>query len=318
MRVVYSPNYNIEFMGLERLHPFDSKKYGRAWKIIADQLGDETMGILASPEQPVSQETLLRIHTPRYLERLKEAKHLAKALELPILANVPASLTDHHVLNPMRWATAGSVLGARLAMANGIVINLGGGYHHAKPEGGEGFCVYSDIGLAVDGLRRNGLLSDSDEIAYIDLDAHQGNGVSHVFLNDRRLRSFDIYNEEIYPANDRVARNRIDCDLPIPSGISDSDYLRLLRAALPPFLKSFNYGRPAFAIFGAGTDVLAGDPLGAQQLSPTGILERDLFVVEQLRQLGVPTLMLTSGGYTDMSHQLIAHTVVALVRKYLD
>jgi len=74
----------------------------------------------------------------------------------------------------MRWATQGTILAAELALQNGFTVNLGGGFHHAKPDAGEGFSVYSDIGIAVAGLRARNLIGETDRIAYIDTDAHQG------------------------------------------------------------------------------------------------------------------------------------------------
>jgi histone deacetylase 11 len=73
----------------------------------------------------------------------------------------------------------GTILAARESLRHGLAINLGGGFHHAKPAGGEGFCIYSDIGIAVASLRADGLLDVSSRVAYIDTDAHQGNGVCH-------------------------------------------------------------------------------------------------------------------------------------------
>ena len=145
-------------------------------------------------------------------------------------------MTDWRVLRPMRWATAGTVLAAREAMrTGGLAVNLSGGYHHASRDRGEGFCVYSDIGIAITMLRDAGVLAPDDRVVYVDLDAHQGNGVARVFVDDPRVFIFDVYNELIYP-RDAHARRRIDCDLPVPPGCDDGRYLSLLRAELPPFL----------------------------------------------------------------------------------
>ena len=67
------------------------------------------------------------------------------------------------------------------------------------------------------------------------------------------------------------------------------------------------------AIYNAGTDIVAGDPLGGLNISPQAILERDKFVVEELRRRQVPTVMLLSGGYTKQSFELIANSVVSLI-----
>lgn len=316
-RVVYAPKYNLRAFGLGWLHPFDLRKYGRAWRIVKRELGADARRVLVSPRGPVERAELLRVHSAQYLDRLRDTRYVAAALEVPLVGYLPAALVDWCVLQPMRWAVAGSLLGMRMAIEHGLAINLGGGFHHAKPSAGEGFCVYSDIGLVVAAARDESLVGADATIACIDLDAHQGNGVAHVLRDDRRAFLFDIYNCEIYPRYDRAARDRVDCDVPVLSGTADGAYLSTLRRRLPGFLDSIGAGRPLrLAIYNAGTDIVAGDPLGQLGVSADGVLQRDLFVVEELRRRQIPTLMLASGGYTRQSHVLMARSVVELVRRY--
>jgi len=236
---------------------------------------------------------------------------VAGILELPPLAHAPGWLLDRAVLRPMRWATQGTVVAMREAFQSGFVANLGGGFHHARPDAGEGFCVYSDIGIGICQVRREGLLPEDSRIAYIDLDAHQGNGVCHVFRGDRRVFVFDMYNAEIYPFLDHEARERIDCDVRLQSGCTDDDYLGLLERHLPAFLDSISKSQPVgLAIYNAGTDIVSGDPLGQMRVSPDAVVQRDAFVLDALRSRGIPTVMLPSGGYTDQSYRLIADSLI--------
>jgi histone deacetylase 11 len=209
----------------------------------------------------------------------------------------------------------GTIVAARQSLECGLAVNLGGGFHHAKPDGGEGFCIYSDIALAIHALRSEELLSAEARVVYIDLDAHQGNGVCHAFMHDARVFIFDMYNSTIYPSYDLEAQERIDCGVRLTSNCSEGEYLRELHGRLPGFLDSATRSPGVgLAIYNAGTDVLADDPLGQLCLSAEGVLKRDLFVIEQLRRRGIPTLMLPSGGYTEASHRLIAETVVELLQ----
>lgn len=83
---------------------------------------------------------------------------------------------------------------------------------------------------------------------------------------------------------------------------------------LPGFVDALHHeGQVALAIYNAGTDIVAGDPLGQLDVSPEGVLERDLFVVQTLRGRGIPTVMLLSGGYTRESYKLVARSVGELV-----
>ena len=125
--------------------------------------------------------------------------------------------------------------------------------------------------------------------------------------------SLDMYNKDVYP-RDVFARERIDMDIPVVSGINDEDYLAILRDKLPGFISSVE--RPALAFYIAGTDILAKDPLGAMNVSAKGVLERDKFVFNTLVDAGVPFVMVTSGGYTSGSYRLIADSIEYLLRTF--
>ncbi len=317
-RVVYAPQYNIGFFGLERLHPFDSRKYGRAWRCLRRHFGSRLRRMSIRPPGPITRTELLRVHEPEYLDRLRRSDCVAAALELPPVKQLPSWLVDRCVLRPMRWATAGTVLASHASIRHGFSVNLGGGFHHAKPDSGEGFCIYSDIALAIDSVRREGLISAAARIAYIDLDAHQGNGICHAFMHDNSVFIFDMYNSMIYPSYDVEAQQRVDCNIRLTDSCSDTEYQTTLEEQLPGFLDSISRSRGVeFAIYNAGTDVFQDDPLGGLNLSAEGVLRRDLYAVGQLRQRGIPTLMLLSGGYTRVSYRLVAESVIHLVESEL-
>jgi histone deacetylase 11 len=316
MKLIYTRRYNIGFLGLERLHPFDSRKYGRAWRAIGHAERRLRNRAWVGVPRPASVADLAAIHDPAYLERLRDPRELARALELPFVRRLPGWTVWWAILRPMRWAVAGSLVAAREALAHGVAVNLSGGYHHAKPNGGEGFCVFNDIAYLIHGLRTEGRLTADDRVAYVDLDAHQDNGVSHFFRADPRVFMYDVFNPGIYPAYDRAARDRIDCPVPLPAHCTGADYLRLLELTLPGFLDSIGRnGRVGLAVYNAGTDVFAGDALGGLNLSEADVLARDLYVVERLCERNIPVVMLLSGGYSRGSYRLVADTVVELLRR---
>src|SRR5436309_2929150 len=100
--LVYSPKYNITAFGLERLHPFDSKKYRRirAWLVRQGLRGPRDF---ITP-RPCTQADLLRVHTPEYLRSLRDRRVLARILEVPVVRYLPGWVTAWRVLRPMRWA----------------------------------------------------------------------------------------------------------------------------------------------------------------------------------------------------------------------
>jgi histone deacetylase 11 len=304
-KLVYSPGYDIRWLGLEKLHPFDSCKYSRTWKVLLDLFSERLQSATMTPTAAAPLELLQTIHTPEYLQQLTHSRHIAEALELASLAWVSSGILDRHILQPMRLATMGTVIAAKAALEHGIGINLSGGYHHASRDQGSGFCVYSDIAIAIASLRQSGQVTFSDSIAIIDLDAHQGNGLTRIFERDSSIHILDMYNRDIYP-QDRQAIDRINCNLPLGSGTRDAEYLDKLQQYLPAFLEQI---QPKIAFYNAGTDIYEHDPLGRLKISAEGVLARDLFVFETLVDAGIPVVMVLSGGYTAESYQLVARSV---------
>jgi histone deacetylase 11 len=316
IRIVYSRRYNIRAFGLEKLHPFDSQKYGGAFRLLKRRLGKRLREMWVWPRQAIRRDELLRVHTAEYLQRLRQPDYVARALEIPQAGALPGRVLDWCVLRPMRWGTMGTILAAREALAGGLAINLSGGYHHAKPNGGEGFCIYADIPLAVDRLRQDGVLSETDRVVCIDLDAHQGNGLGHCFREDRRVFLFDMYNPRIYPAYDTEARERIDCGVALPAHCGDREYLEVLKAKLPGFLDGVSsMRRPRLAVYNAGTDIYEHDLLGELSVSADGIVERDRFVVDELTRRGIACVMVLSGGYHRDSYRIIAESIGRLIEQ---
>ncbi|MEM6692979.1 MAG: histone deacetylase [Planctomycetota bacterium] len=313
-RIVYSRRYNIGFWGLERLHPFDSRKYGRAWNLLKHHFGSKQLRQFhIKPMREASLEELNLVHTQDYLKKLRDANYLSRAIAVPQLGHAPARLIDWRVLRPMRWAVRGTIIAAKEALSCGTAINLSGGYHHAKPDRGEGFSIYNDIGIAIASLRNSGQIDRDDRVVYIDTDAHQGNGVCHTFKSDGRFFIFDIFNSRIYPMFDVEARERIDCEVPLVGPSSDDEYMDLLQQRLPGFMDSVTRSKVGMAFYNAGTDPYAEDALGGLAISAATILKRDLYVLDQLRSRKIPTVMVLSGGYSRESYKLVADSVIAII-----
>jgi histone deacetylase 11 len=330
--IVYSPRYNIHFFGLETLlHSFDSKKYGRIFQMLGQKFG-LTLQDVYQPE-PLAPKLLELVHTPKYLASLEQSAVAARVAEVPPLALLPNFLIQARLLEPMRLATSGTLLAADLALQRGWAINLSGGYHHAKPNKGEGFCFFADIPLTLHILFQHAS-APIHKALIVDLDAHQGNGYSTcfaykdftteqspsdlarevedrnelVYVKDSRIHVYDIYNQDIYP-NDHFAQNFITYNHPVRSNINDTAYLSLLRRTLPAALDA---SRPDLLVYNAGTDIFELDPLGHMKITAQGIIERDEFVFHECRQRRIPVLMVLSGGYTKQSASIIADSIANL------
>lgn len=311
--LIYDPGYDITLLGLERLHPFDGRKFSRAWSLLRERLGAELDPLHHRPAGPIAEADLLAVHTPAYLASLRQTSVVAQALEVRALGLLPSSFVDGRLLRPMRLATAGTVLAATRALqSGGLAMNLGGGFHHAFGDHGEGFCIYADVALALALARRSGALAEADPVAIIDLDAHRGNGVWSLCGHDPRVRILDLYNAQIYPGLFEGDPDVFEFQVPLKSMTGGGAYLQILRETLPRFLAAGP--PPRLAVYNAGTDVLAGDPLGHLNLSEDEVAERDRLVVSTLAGRGIPTLIVTSGGYTRASHRLVAGLALELVQ----
>src|SRR5438132_9619471 len=145
---VYHPKYDITFGGIEKVHPFDSAKYSKVAKHLIDNKV-LTQDDFHQPQE-VTDEDLNLVHSPEYLNNLHNnaSAMFAKASEIRPLTIIPNFLIRWKALYPMRLATGGTVEATKLAIENDWAINLSGGYHHAKKDSCEGFCIYADIPLA--------------------------------------------------------------------------------------------------------------------------------------------------------------------------
>ncbi|KAF4352850.1 hypothetical protein F8388_014405 [Cannabis sativa] len=306
--LIYSSKYDISFLGIEKLHPFDSAKWGRICGfLIKDGVLDKN-GIVEPLE--ASKNDLLVVHSESYLNSLKYSANVAMIIEVPPVALFPNCIVQQKVLHPFRNQVGGTIVAAKLAKERGWAINVGGGFHHCCGGRGGGFCVYADITLCIHFafVRLN-----VSRVMIIDLDAHQGNGHETDFANDSRVYILDMFNPGIYPL-DYEARRYIDQKVEVVSGTRTHEYLQKLDEALEVAAHAFD---PELIIYNAGTDILDGDPLGRLKISPDGISSRDEKVFRFARERNIPIVMLTSGGYMKSSARVIADSITNLSTKRL-
>ncbi|BBM86834.1 histone deacetylase family protein [Candidatus Uabimicrobium amorphum] len=305
--IIFSKHYDITLFGIEKLHPFDTAKYGKVYKHLRKHLGFKKQNFYTP--KIVSEEELQLVHSAEYLASLSSSKNVAAIAEVGPLAMVPNMLLQSRLLKPMKYATGGTILGGELAMKYGWAVNLSGGYHHAKANSGEGFCFFSDIPIVI---RKLQMQQPQLKVLIIDLDAHQGNGFEAVLQDDPRICTLDIYNGEIYPV-DTAAMKYIDFNYPLSSYVKDGDYLSLLREGLQK-CDSF---KADLIIYNAGTDIYEKDQLGDMSVSAEGILERDNLVFSYATKNKIPILMLLSGGYSRESANIIGRSLVQIYKNHL-
>jgi acetoin utilization deacetylase AcuC-like enzyme len=232
---------------------------------------------------PILDTDLFLIHCVGYVQRLRH--NLLSAAERDIL-DLPWC---PRLQNAFWLWTGGTLLASRLALREGLGFHVGGGFHHAFPEHGEGFCALHDVGVAIRALQREGAIRRA---MVVDLDAHQGNGTATIFRGDPTVFTFSMHSASIYPA----VKPDSDLDIALEDGVGDEEYLARLEQAYLPLVSSF---QPELIIYIAGADPYWEDPLGGcLGLTEGGLYRRDLLVIERARQQHIPIAVTLGGGYT--------------------
>ncbi len=260
-------------------HVFPTMKY----RLVKERLLEE--GTLEPAHlhrpRPLGIEELSLAHAPAYLERVMEGRlspSEERLLELPF----SEELRDAFLL-----FCGGTLTAARLALVRGVAVHLGGGFHHAFSDHGEGFCLFNDVAVAVRVLQEEGAL---EAVAVVDLDVHHGNGTAAIFQRDPRVFTFSMHQERNYPAIKPAG----DLDVGLADGVGDEAYLSLMDEHLPRILEDH---RPELVLFLAGADPFLEDQLGGLRLTIEGLRERDRRALEACRRTEVPVVVLLAGGY---------------------
>ncbi len=244
--------------------------------------------------RPASVENLRRVHSGDYLRSLDDPKEVGRIMGLPLEARDAA-----RVVEVQRLMAGGTIQTTRLALRRGaMALHLGGGLHHAGPERGSGFCVLNDVAVAVARLRARGHI---DPVLVVDLDIHDGNGTRAAFAADPTVHTFSMHNETWDEIPDAVA----DTCIAFGAGIDDESYLEILRRELPPVVRRH---KPSLTVYVAGSDVALDDDYGDGRMTGKGVLARDRFVVETIRQdrPRAPLAIVLGGGYGGSAWRLSA------------
>jgi acetoin utilization deacetylase AcuC-like enzyme len=274
MRVVYSPRYHIDI----GTHVFPTVKY-----TLLHRLLDGAGGYEFSEPAAASWDELALVHTDEYLGKVRSGdltmEEIAQ-LELP---------WRPEIVDGFRLMTGGTILAARHALdpaSHGIGANLGGGFHHAFANHGEGFCLFNDVAIAIRLLQRENRIARA---AIVDCDVHHGNGTAMIFDRDPAVFTMSIHQQYNYPA----FKPRSSLDIGVADRVSDAEYLARLQGALPPVMES----APDIVFYLAGADPFEDDQLGALSLTKPGLSERDRLVFDACQRAGVPVVLTLAGGY---------------------
>lgn len=271
MKLIYHDGYDLNLGA----HVFPSQKY----RLIRDRLAADGFGFL-TPE-PATDEDLLLVHGRGWITRLKQGTlHEGELMRLEI----PWS---QQMADAFALAAGGTTLAARCALAEGAAFNVGGGFHHAFPNHGEGFCAIHDVAVAIRKLQQEKLI---ERVLVVDVDVHQGNGTAAIFANDESVFTLSIHQFNNYPQ----FKPPSDIDVHLEDGVGDEEYLHLLDQAVEKALGRFD---PQLLMYVAGADPYKEDQLGGLALTIDGLMERDRLVFGIARHRKLPVCVTLAGGY---------------------
>jgi len=321
-KLIYSNGYYLPIGA----HLFPAEKY----RLVHDHLlasGVAEATDFLEPE-PATDQDILLVHTPEYANKLRTGTLSPREemeLEVPYSQDLVAAF----------WlAAGGSILATRQALTARVSINIGGGFHHAFPDHGEGFCMIHDVAVAIRRMQRDGKIRTA---MTVDCDVHHGNGTAAIFAGTRtrseplpsvstsplsqarsketKMRGThagDVFTISLHQHNNYPAvkpPSAIDVDL--PDGVGDNDYLAWLDNALSSGLRQFE---PDLLCYIAGADPYREDQLGGLSLTLEGLKRRDELVFRVARARDIPVMVTYAGGYArDVEDTVTIHcnTVIA-------
>jgi acetoin utilization deacetylase AcuC-like enzyme len=324
-KLIYSDDYYLPIGP----HVFPAEKYRRIrQRLLETRVAAEEDFV--EPE-PASDRDVLLVHTPQYVEKLKTGTLSAREqlqMEVPYSPELVCAF----------WlAAGGSILAAQHALNDGVAINVGGGFHHAFPDHGEGFCVIHDVAVAIRRMQRDDKIRTA---MTVDCDVHQGNGTAAIFAGVRvpsdplpsmgsstlppaqpakvrNAHAGDVFTISLHQENNYPAwkpPSSIDVDL--PDGIGDADYLAWLDNVLSSGLRQFE---PDLICYIAGADPYKEDQLGGLDLTIDGLRKRDELVFRVARAREIPVMVTFAGGYAQRVEDTVTihcNTVVAAIEAY--
>jgi acetoin utilization deacetylase AcuC-like enzyme len=259
-------------------HVFPMAKYRMIYESLLSQGAKQVdfLHPLAS-----SEEDLLLVHSSRYIRRVTEGK--LSSSELAVL-EIPFS---EELVNFFLLMVGGTTAAAENALDTGLSFHIGGGFHHAFDDHGEGFCIFNDVAIA---LEKMICLERIKKAVIVDCDVHQGNGTAAIFQDRDYAFTFSIHQMDIYPAK----KSYSSLDVGLWSGDGDEQYLEQINRYFPALYEKED---PGLIFYLAGADPYERDQLGGLDITREGLLERDRIIIEGARKLDIPMVILLAGGY---------------------
>jgi acetoin utilization protein AcuC len=293
--LIHSSDYTRFDYGAE--HPLRMERLDLTWRLMEAYGLTKVAGAVLKTPDPAEESELLRFHTEEYLAVLKAAN----------TGRAPAAVVCRYGLGPgdnpvfpglwdvARLAAGGSLLAARVVAEGqvGRAFHFAGGLHHAMPDRASGFCYVNDAVLAILHLRVRGL-----RVAYIDIDAHHGDGVQAAFYSDPNVLTISTHErgDRLFPGTGFVEElgdgegRGYSVNLPLDVLTDSNLYQPAFEAVVPPLLRAF---RPDVVVAQLGIDSHRTDPLTHLALDVQGFSR----TVARIAEMAPRLVALGGGGY---------------------
>jgi acetoin utilization deacetylase AcuC-like enzyme len=274
-KLVYHERYDLNLGP----HVFPSQKF----RLIHEMLLRERIATAEDFLKPnaARDEDILRVHTPEWARKLKTGTLTASEV---MKLEVPYS---KELVEAVWLAAGGTILAGQSALRDGFGSNLSGGFHHAYPSHGEGFCAIHDVAVAIRKLQADGAIKKA---IVVDTDVHHGNGTAAIFRKDPTVFTLSIHQENNYPPDKPPSSIDLDMD----DRVNDDEYLAAL---IPAVQRSLDEFRPDILFYVGGADPYCEDQLGGLSLTTEGLKQRDRSVFEEAERRGIPVATTLAGGY---------------------
>ena len=289
--IVYHEDYNKYDLGLT--HPLIGDKPRKTMEFFEKYNIMNDVKIF-TPKK-ATEKDLLRVHNPRFIDRIKKLSQTGGMLTLDTPA--PVGIYDIALL-----VTGGTKLaGEKLFQGFQCMANPLAGFHHASRNFSSGFCFFNDIAIVIEYLREKYKL---ERFLIIDLDVHHANGTQEIYYDDPSVLNISFHQDgrTLYPGTGGLEKIGKDSgegytvNLPLPPGTDSKSYLNAFTSIIPPLTKQFN---PEIIIYQSGVDTHHSDPLADLCLT----YQTYYYLAKKIKELSSTTcnklLVLFGGGYNN-------------------
>ncbi|MGR5235653.1 histone deacetylase family protein [Vibrio alfacsensis] len=287
--LIYHPIYSQ--LDLPVGHRYPIMKYQFLYQAVLEQMGEANWGnqIQFFQPQPLTVDDIKRVHDGEYVDLL-----VSGTLPAAKMRRIGFPWSDALVIRTLT-SSAGTVLTAEKALEHGVAVHLSGGYHHAHKAFGSGFCLFNDLVIAAKHMLDN---EHVDKILIIDSDVHHGDGTATLCEHEPDIITLSFHCDKNFPAR----KPDSDFDVPLGRGTDDETFLMTFKEVVEMAL---NLHRPDMVIFDAGVDIHTNDELGYFNVSTQGIFERDRFLMQRMKEKGIPVAAVVGGGYRTQHADLV-------------